>query len=166
MITMLLVAFMAGAAAESSTTKVPGLLVLEGRVESASAKVGQPVWLTLLLTNHLGVDVLVPCLSTVPSTGNEETIGITLVAVYRDGREGGSIPIVSKPKPRLPHAVPICKIGPGRTHAIKTDATKWGIEGGWVRGVYRASARMEDVQVSPHIRMTVLTEALFEFRLE
>jgi hypothetical protein len=162
----ILVALTACTTGGSSRTDPLGLLVLEGHVETTTSKVGEPVWLTIVLTNQLGVDVLVPCLSGVPTSTNAETIGITLVAVYRDGREGGSIPVVSKPNPELPHALPFCKIGPGKIHAIKTDATKWSIEGGWVRGVYRASAQMESIHVSPYLQMTVLTNKLFEFRIE
>ena len=143
----------------------PSLVAVKVQADSATTKAGNPVYLTIAITNNLDSEVLVSCLSQVPSATNAETIGITLQAIYREGREGGSIPIVRKPHIQLPHALPVCKIRPHGTHTIKTDATKWGIEGGWVPGKYTASMLVEEIRVDTKVTMRVLSD-LFEFRIE
>src|SRR5262245_44685313 len=131
----------------AEATEPPSVLVLDAHVGSPTAKANEPVWLTVVMTNKLDVEVRVPCLYKTPSRASAETRGVTLGAVYRECRAGGAIPVVSQPERRpLSDALPYCGIAPGKTHLLKTDATKWGIEGGWVSGAYRVSLRMEDIQ--------------------
>ena len=57
------------------------VIVVEARVQPQHVKVGQPIPLTVVIKNHFTSAFLVPCLSLIPSAKNEETIGISLVAV-------------------------------------------------------------------------------------
>ena len=151
--------------AASPAESRPGLVAVKVQVDSVDTKAGKHIYLTIAITNNLNSEVSLSCLSQIPSATNAETIGIALQAIYREGREGGSIPVVSKPLVQMPHAVPVCKIRPRGTHTIQTDATKWGIEGGWVPGKYTASILVEEIRVDTQITMRVLSD-LFEFRIE
>ena len=149
------IALMAVLVATSSDTSDPPVVALEARVEPSSVQAGHVIPVTLVVTNHLPVALWMSCLATTPSTDDSETMGVELAGVLREGAAGGSIPIISRPAPGLPHAVPMCVIGPDETYTLKTEISKWGIEGGWIPGSYIVSLRILGLHAGPYVRMDV-----------
>jgi hypothetical protein len=116
------------------------------------------------IVNNLDRAITHAAYSLTPTTNNDETLGITVQAVYRDRMESGSIPVVAAPTIGNRHAIPVHTIEPGGRLRVGLDASKWQIADGWKPGVYKLSVRVTHLGAGPSVTLSV-TSKLCEFEI-
>ena len=141
-------------------------VVVRGKAETAVVKQGEPIPLAVTITNDLRGTIEYHTFSLKPNDWNGETVSMTLVDVYRDGKPNGLF--AQRPKLDRPDVVAGFSRHPikaGERLTIKTDARKWQINGGWIPGKYRVNVRAEGLTVDEgHRILSVLSEP-FEFEI-
>jgi hypothetical protein len=149
----------ARAQAESADRQVP--VFVRGRVEPTIVGDREPIPLTVTVTNGLPRAIHHAGTWTDPVEWNGETIGISLVDVYRDGQPGNLL--VSGPDVTLPgnvSGIGRTRIESGRSISIRTDARKWVLRDGWLPGEYDVTVRVDNLAVDSHTFLSVLSDPL------
>ncbi|MFZ5831556.1 MAG: hypothetical protein ACOY3P_15840, partial [Planctomycetota bacterium] len=113
-----------------------------GTVGQAVVNQGDPIPLTVTIGNGLKGPIRYSTFGLEPSDWNGETINLTLVDIYRDGKPKGLFR--ARPRVDVPDTISGMASYPieaGEKLTVGTDARKWTIERGWRPGKYRVSVR-------------------------
>ena len=153
-----------GMAAATDERLIP--VVVTGKVEPAVVEQGKPVPLAVTIANGLKGPISYSTFSLKPNDWNGETVHLTLVDIYRDGKPGGLF--VERPKVEVPEK--IAGVGQHRINAgegltVTTDARRWKIMGGWVPGKYKANIRVENLAVEGDRCILSVHSEPFEFEI-
>ncbi|MBC8869321.1 MAG: hypothetical protein H8E44_07875 [Planctomycetes bacterium] len=139
---------------------------VNGQVTPPVVKVGEPIPLTVTVSNGLGVPVFHSTFALKPNDWNGETHNVSLVDIYRDGKESNLH--LARPEINVPHLVAgIGRTGvePGKSLQIETDARKWKLRDGWLPGRYEVTVRVDGLEIDPYYRLSVLSGP-FEFEIQ
>ena len=150
--------------AAGSADALQPLVAVRAYCPGGSANAGAAIPVTVEIVNNLDRPIHHAAYSLTPTDLNDETLGITIQAVYRDRMDQGSIPVVSRPSLELRHATPVHRIDPGEMLQVHIDASKWEIEDGWKPGRYTVSIRVTELRVGTHATISVTSE-LLEFEI-
>lgn len=142
-------------------------VVVAGKADAAQIKVGDPIPLTVTITNGLTGPIAYSTFSLKPNDWNGETSGFSLMDIYRDGRDRNLY--LERPKVAVPwkisgmggHAVK-----PGGSLTAATDARKWTIDGGWVPGKYSVTVGVSRLTADGGRCVLSVTSAPFEFEIK
>ncbi len=123
---------------------------------------GRLVPLLITIGNQTEGDVGYSSYSLTPNDWNDETINLSLLDVYRDGIQRELA--LQRPAVAAPFEISgirVRKIAPGSTLSVRTEATKWTIDGGWTPGRYEAKVRIERLIVDDgRFLVSVLSEPI------
>ena len=143
-------------------------VVVRGQVNPPILKAGEPIPLTIIISNGLAGPIYLNTFSLEPTDWNGETINISLVDIYRDNRPRNLY--YAKPQVYVPDNVSGMgrqEIKGGEKLEIKTDATKWKLHengqppqryNGWLPGHYKLTLRVDNLTVDKYCRLLVLSE--------
>lgn len=154
----------AGAAAAAREKLIP--VVVTGKVEPAVVKQGEPIPLAVTIANGLKGPVSYSTYSLKPNAWNGETVHLTLVDIYRDGKPEGLF--AERPRVEVPAKVAGMAAHPikaGESLTVTTDARKWKIAGGWVPGKYKVNVRVENLAVEGNRCILSVHSEPFEFEI-
>ncbi len=154
--------------AQASDDGAPAIPVtVAATVEPGTVKAGAPILLTIKIANGLRGTLAYSAFGLKPDGRNSETVNLSLVDVYRDGKVGN----LFKARPKMESAPRIAglsshRIKPGSSLTVATDAGQWEIEGGWIPGRYRLTVRVENLTTDgERCRLSVQSEpCTFEIR--
>lgn len=119
--------------------------------------------LRVTITNGLPGPIAFHGYGTRPTDWNAETASVSLVDVYREGTPGNLFLAAPKVEPPLKIAGRSrVTIPPGKSLTVETDARKWSIRGGWTPGRYRATVRVDHLELDEFSTASVRSEP-FEF---
>jgi len=141
-------------------------VVVRGQVTPAVVKAGEPIPLAVTVSNGLGAYIHHSTYSLTPNDWNGETHNISLVDIYRDGKEFNLY--LARPKANPPHLVSGVGgrgIKAGESLRIETDARKWKLRDGWLPGHYKVIVRVDRLRIDPYWTLSVLSDP-FEFVIE
>ena len=141
-------------------------VVVTGEVVPAVVKEGQPIPLKIRITNGLKRPIRFQTYSMQPVEWNGETCCISLVDIYRDGKEFNLY--LARPQIKVPENISgsaAYKIAPGEMLEVSTDASKWKLRDGWLPGRYQVTVRADALLVDDYSRLYVLSDP-FEFEVE
>jgi len=128
---------------------------------------GEPIPLTITIRNELPGPIYHQTYRLKPVEWNGETICVSLLDIYRDGRKFNlfhSRPELGKGALRI-SGTGRFEIPPGESLQIETDASKWKLRDGWKPGRYEARVRADSLTADRWCRLSVLSEP-FEFVIE
>jgi hypothetical protein len=151
--------------AGGQNTDRPINVVVTGQVTPRVVKVGEPIPLTVTVSNGLGATVYHTNSALEANEWNGETRNISLVDIYRDGKEFNLH--LARPEINVPYLVAgIGRTGvePGKSLQIETDARKWKLRDGWLPGRYEVTVRVDGLEIDPYYRLSVLSDP-FEFEI-
>ena len=143
----------------------PISVVVVGRTERTTMRVGEAIPLTITIHNGLPSPIYHTTFSLVPLPWNGETVNISLVDIYRDKP---FILYLARPEMKVPRNISGMgrkEIKPDGSLSITTDARKWTLRDGWLPGRYTVVARVDNLQVDDCSRLSVLSEPL-EFEIK
>lgn len=142
-------------------------VVVTGKAETAVVKHGEPISLAVTIANDLTGTIDYQTFSLDPNDWNGETVNMTLVDVYRDGKPEGLFaqrPTLTD-RPDVIAGISRHPIRGGERLTINANARKWQINGGWIPGKYRVNVRVERLSVDGGRRsLSVLSEP-FDFEI-
>lgn len=141
-------------------------VVVTGEVVPAVVEEGRPIPLTVRITNNLKGLIRHQTFRLEPVDWNGETINVSLVDIYRNGRKFN----LHLARPEINAPVRISGLGahgiaPGETLEVKTDARKWKLRDGWLPGRYEVIVRVDNLLIDDHTRADVLSD-WFTFEIE
>lgn len=137
-----LIASLEGAKPAANDSVIP--VTVTGKIESAVVKQGEPIPLSVTISNGLKGPIRYSTYSLKPNDWNGETVSLTLVDIYRDGKPPKLF--LERPKVKPPLVISGMsskRIKSGRSLTASTDARKWKITGGWVPGKYKINVRVQ-----------------------
>jgi hypothetical protein len=156
-------------ASEEKPTKpklIPVVVSVRGNAEVTVFMQGEPIPLEVTIANYLSGTVDYHTFSLQPNDWNGETVNMTLVDIYRDGRPGG----LFATRPKLVVDDKVSGLGrhpivAGERLTFRVDARKWQISGGWIPGKYSVNVRVEGITTDEgRNRLSILSEP-FEFEV-
>ena len=153
----------ADASRNKTTRQIP--VYVRGEVKPATVIAGKPISLIITITNQLDGSIGFPC-SRIPNSWNGETLRITLVDIYRDGKEFNLY--LARPKIEPPLRISGTSqtiIQPKQSATVQTDAAKWKLRDGWLPGRYKVTVRVDNIRVDDYCTLSVLSDP-FEFTIE
>lgn len=153
-----------GTAAVTDEKLIP--VVVTGKVEPAVLTQGEPIPLAVTIANGLKGIIGYSAYSLKPNDWNGETVHLTLVDIYRDGRPRGLF--LERPKVDVPMQIAGISgysIKAGGSLTVTTDVRKWKIIGGWVPGKYKANVRIENLTVEGNRCILSVHSEPFEFEI-
>lgn len=142
-------------------------VVVTGTVKPAVVKAGRVIPLTVKITNGFPGNIGYTTYSLTPNDWNGETVQLTLVNIYRDGKARNLME--ESPKINVPPIIAGMSahdIKPGGSLAVETDASKWKIAGGWRPGKYTADVRIENLSVDGDRCILSVYSEPFEFEVQ
>lgn len=104
--------------------------------------------LIVTIRNDTAGEISFQTFSLTPNAWNGETSGLRLLDLYRDGVQRERV--LAHPKVEVPSRISGMggrRIKSGDTLTVRTDATKWTIDGGWTAGQYEGRVRVESLIV-------------------
>ncbi len=133
-------------------------VVVMGKVEPGTVKAGEPIPLTVTITNGLPASIRHNTYRLEPTSWNGETVNINLVDIYREGP-----PNLFLYRPKLDPPQEISGMGsheitPGGTLTVKTDARKWTLRDGWLPGRYKVTVRVDHLTLDRYSTLSVLND--------
>jgi len=144
--------------------QIPVIVSVE--VKPEIVKSGEAVPLTITVSNGLSSSIYHLTFSLTSNDWNGETYNISLVDIYRDDNTDNLY--LARPK----MSVPVTVSGPARQEIkagekleIQTDARKWKLRDGWLPGQYRATVRVDNLEVDKYSTLSVLSEPI-EFEIK
>jgi len=146
-------------------TERPINVVVTGQVTPCVVKAGEPIPLAITVSNGLGAYIYHSTYSLKPNDWNGETHNISLVDIYRDGKQFN----LNLARPKSDPAYLVSGMGSqgikaGESLRIETDARKWKLRDGWLPGRYQVTVRVDGLQIDPYFRLSVLSDP-FEFEI-
>jgi len=143
--------------------------VVTGQVVPAAVKAGEPIPLTVRISNGLRAPIFHDTFRLEPVDWNGETVHISLVDIYRDGVAYNlylARPAFEGPPWQQSRAGPGGhEIKPGGVLEVKTDARKWTLRDGWLPGRYSVTLRVDGLRADPYCKLSVLSDS-FEFEVK
>jgi len=140
-------------------------IVVSAKVDSAAIREGDAIPLTITISNGLPGRIYHSTFSVTPTDWNGETIGVSLVDIYRDRPFNLYL---SRPEAKCPDNISGMgsrAIEPGDSLAVKTDAKKWTLRDGWKRGHYTITVRVDNLRIDDYSKVSVLSDP-FEFEIK
>ncbi|MCH7988974.1 MAG: hypothetical protein IID46_07460 [Planctomycetes bacterium] len=154
----------ADAARNKTTRQIP--VYVRAEVKPATVIAGKPIPLFITVTNQLDGSIGFPCYSLIPNNWNGETLSISLVDIYRDGKEFNLYLASPKIEPPLRIAgTSQTTVQPKQSATVQTDAAKWKLRDGWLPGRYKVTVRVDNIRVDDYCTLNVLSDP-FEFTIE
>ncbi|OPZ74325.1 MAG: hypothetical protein BWY82_00754 [Verrucomicrobia bacterium ADurb.Bin474] len=132
---------------------------VHAQAEMALFKSGHPLPISLTVSNGLSATLRFTTFSTSPNDWNGETMNISLVEVYRDGKRRNLL--LNKPELSAPSTVSGPASHPIHSNATLTimiDANKWTIDGGWAPGQYELVFRLEKMTIDGRSELSVVSD--------
>jgi hypothetical protein len=130
---------------------------VRAEVKPAVVREGDPIELTVTITNGLPRAIFHAGSWTEPNSWNGETIGVSIVDVYRNGLPGNLF--VGRPEITLPgnvSGIGRVRIESGRSLSVRTDARKWLLRDGWLPGRYDITVRVDNLSIDHHSSLSVI----------
>lgn len=164
LISIVLIASLGAAKPAADDRVIP--VTVTGKVESAVVKQGEPIPLSVTISNGLKGSIGYSTYSLKPNDWNGETVSLTLVDIYRNGKPVALF--LDRPKVERPIEIAGMsrrRIKPGGSLTIGTDAGKWKVIGGWVPGKYKVNVRVERMSVDGGRCILSVHSGPFEFEI-
>ncbi len=129
------------------------------QAELAVFKAGKPLPMSVTLANGLSNTVSFSTFAIEPNELNGETLNISLVDVYRGGEKNNLY--IARPELKVPLKIsgPGSRdVQPNGTLRVMIDTSKWKIQGGWTKGEYELTFRMDNIIVDDKVTMSILSD--------
>ena len=162
----LLIALLDGAKSAANDWVIP--VTVTGKIESAVVKQGEPIPLSVTISNGLKGPIRYSSYGLKPTEWNGETVSLSLVNIRRVGTP--QLLFLEIPKVKVPiriSGMSSRKIEPGGSLTVSTDARKWTIVGGWIRGKYKINVRVQvrGTTVDGNLCILLVHSDPFEFEI-
>lgn len=133
-------------------------IVVTAKVDNDLIREGDAIPLAITISNGLPARIHHTTFSLTPTDWNGETIGISLVDVYRDRPFNLYL---ARPEVRPPMQIAGMgshAIKPGGTLSVKTDARKWTLRDGWKPGRYKVTICVGNLTVDEYAKVSVMSD--------
>jgi hypothetical protein len=168
MIVAAVLVVVAAPCAVAQTERVDRQIPVFVRAEVAPAVVeaDAPIELNVTVTNGLPRVIHHSGSWTEPVEWNGETIGVSVVDIYRDGEPGNLF--LARPEVTLPAGISgigRVRVDSGHSLSIRTDASKWTLRDGWLPGSYQITVRVDNLALDDYCTLSVMSDPI-EFAIE
>jgi hypothetical protein len=133
-------------------------IIVTAKVDSDAIREGEAIPLTITVSNGLPARIYHNTFSLTPTDWNGETMGISLVDIYRDRPFNLYL---ARPEIRCPNNVSGMgrqAIESGDTLSVRTDARKWTLRDGWKSGHYTLTIRVDNLTADDYSKVSVMSD--------